>query len=162
MGEQYEQRNGARIQPGLMEKQAASKRLRFALIRQGAAALVLAVLLTGSCRRDDDDKPSKDEKALGALLLLSVLFPRFTFSCDFRATSGLCYNLNSNAGPYDCTGLGGTRSTSPCLCDMTVSVGSCARSPSSTVYYTGIFTAVSAQTQCANAGGTFSNSCPAQ
>ncbi len=125
-----------------------------------ALVAAIAIVLAGSCKKEDEDSATREEVALGLLLVWNYANPRFTYSCDFSVSSGLCYNLNTNAAAFDCTVQGGTVSSSMCACNTTLSVGSCRRTPSTTVYYTGTFTSASAQTHCANAGGTFQSACP--
>lgn len=120
-----------------------------------AAIFVFLSLFTyQNCQKDE----KKSDALIGDLLLYRYLNPSFTFSCDFIVPSGICYNLNTNAAPYNCSGQGGTVSSVPCPCNGAV-VGSCRTGSSTKIYYNNVFTSGTAQTQCASLSGVFSLNC---
>ncbi len=119
---------------------------------------MLSLAFCGNSKEKDKEQSKKNGDIFLAFILYNYLNPRFTYSCDYIVGSGICYNLNTNAAAYNCTG---TVSTSPCACNGLV-VGSCRRTPSITVYYNNVYNTSTATSNCTAAGGTFTTSCLTQ
>jgi len=92
-----------KIRPG----ERSTRKISFLM----ASVLIVLPLLSG-CR-----KKKKDDSGMVLGTYLIYRYPNLTYvsSGDVSVTTGICVNLNS-AGAYNCSGQGGTSSSSPCTC----------------------------------------------